>query len=152
MNFVYLALKFVHVMSAITAVGANVTYGLWNIRAAGEPAQTSFVLKGIKFIDDRIANPAYGVLLVTGLLMVALGHWSITSLWIIVALMLFAVVAVIGLVFFSPLLKTQIRLADSGETASAEFQRLANRSRAIGPILGLVVVVIVIMMVFKPTL
>lgn len=152
MNFVYEALKFIHIMSAITAVGANITYGVWNMRAAHDPEQTSFVLTGIKFIDDRIANPAYGAVLVTGILMVVIGHWSITSLWIIVALVLFAAVVVIGLVFFTPLLKNQIRLADSGKTESAEFQRLANRSRAIGPILGLVVVVIVIMMVFKPTL
>lgn len=152
MTFVYNALLFIHIMSAITAVGSNITYGVWNVRAAQEPANSAFVLKGIKFIDDRIANPAYGALLVTGLLMVAIGHWAITSLWIIVALVLFVAIAVIGLVLFSPLLKTQIRLADSGETASAEFQRLANRSRTIGPILGLLVVVIVIMMVFKPTL
>lgn len=147
-----LILKFIHIMSAITAVGSNVTYGVWNMRAAQDPSHTSFALKGIKFIDDRIANPAYGVLLLTGLLMVFLGNWKITSLWIIVALVLFAAVAVIGFGFFSPLLKTQIRLADSGDTTSAEFHRLAARSRTIGPILGLIVIVIVVMMVFKPTL
>lgn len=148
----YLVLKFIHIMSAITAVGSNITYGVWNMRATQDPSHTSFALKGIKFIDDRIANPAYGVLLVTGLLMVFIGRISITSLWIIVALVLFAAVVVIGIGFFSPLLKTQIRLADSEETASPEFQRLARRSRTVGPILGLVVIVIVVMMVFQPHL
>lgn len=148
----YFVFKFIHIMSAITAVGSNITYGVWNMRSGQDPSHTSFALKGIKFIDDRIANPAYGVLLITGLLMVFIGRISITSLWIIVALILFAAIVVIGLGFFSPLLKTQIRLADSGDTSSPEFQRLVRRSRTIGPILGLVVVVIVIMMVFKPHL
>jgi uncharacterized membrane protein len=148
----YDILKFIHIMSAITAVGSNITYGIWSVRAAHEPAHAPFVLRGIKFIDDRIANPAYGMILVTGLLMLVVGRKSITSLWIIVALVLFVAVAVIGFAFFSPLLKRQISLADSGETSSEEYQRLARRSRMIGPILGLVVVVIVIMMVFQPTL
>lgn len=151
MSTFYLILKFIHIISAITAVGANITYGVWNVRAAREPSHTSFALKGIKFLDDRIANPAYGVLLVTGLVMIFVGSWGF-KLWIIVALVLFAAIAVIGFGVFSPLLNNQIRLADSGDTTSADFQRLASRSRVMGPILGLLVVVILVMMVFKPAL
>src|SRR5260370_8789760 len=87
----YLLLKFIHIAAAITAVGANITYGVWNARSQSEPAHLGFALKGIKFIDDRIANPAYGVLLLTGALMLAVGHWSITSLWVILALFPFAI-------------------------------------------------------------
>ena len=46
----YLVLKFIHIASAITAVGANITYGMWNARIAADPTHTSFVLKGIKFL------------------------------------------------------------------------------------------------------
>ena len=147
----YLVLKFIHIASAITAVGANVTYGVWNARIGSDPTHTSFVLKGIKFLDDRIANPAYGVLFITGLIMVFAGHWGF-ALWVIVAIVLFVAVAAIGGAVFTPLLRNQIRLADAGDTTSAEFTRLANRSRVIGPLLGLLVVVILVMMVFKPTL
>lgn len=147
----YSFLLFIHVMSVITAVGANITYGWWMIRARAEPAHTGFVLKGIKFIDDRIANPAYGAVLVTGLIMTFM-QWHITDLWIIVALVLFAGIAVLGIVVYSPLLKRQITLADEGQTASPEFERLAARSRRFGPGLGVLVVVILVMMVFKPHL
>ncbi|HET7465095.1 MAG TPA: DUF2269 family protein [Candidatus Dormibacteraeota bacterium] len=152
MQFFYTLLKFIHIASAITAVGANITYGVWNVMGAREPAHTGFMLKGIRFLDDRIANPAYGVLFLTGLLMIFIGHWSIASLWIVVAVVLFVAIAVIGFGVFSPLLRNQIRLADAGETASPEFARLANRSRMLGPILGILVVVILALMVFKPTL
>jgi uncharacterized membrane protein len=147
----YLVLKFIHIASAITAVGANITYGVWNARIAGDPSHTSFALKGIKFLDDRIANPSYGVLFLTGLIMIFVGHWGLT-LWLIVAIALFVVLAALGFGVFTPLLRNQIRLADAGETASAEFTRLASRSRALGPILGIVVLAILVMMVFKPTL
>lgn len=152
MTFLYELLKFIHIASAITAVGANITYGVWNVMGAREPVHMGFMLKGIRFLDNRIANPAYGVLFLTGLAMIFIGHWSITSLWIIVAVILFVAVAAIGGGVFTPLLRNQIRLADAGDTTSAEFTRLANRSRMLGPILGIIVVVILVMMVFKPTL
>src|SRR5258708_39272611 len=86
---VYLLLKYIHILAAIVAVGSNITYGVWSVRARRDAAHIGFTLKGIKFLDDRIANPAYGVVLLTGLVMVFAGPWSITSLWIIVALVLF---------------------------------------------------------------
>ena len=147
-----LVLKFVHIAAAITAVGANITYGVWNVRAQSDPAHLGFGLKGIKFLDDRIANPAYGVVLLTGLVMIFVGHWSITSLWIIVALVLFAVVVVLAAGLYSPLLRNLIKLVDSGDTSSPEFERLSSRNRIVGPAIGLVVVVILAMMVFKPSL
>ena len=148
----YLVLKFIHIAAAIVAVGANITYGVWSARSQSEPAHLGFALKGIKFMDDRIANPAYGVLLLTGVLMWIVGRWSITALWIIAALVLFAVVAVLGFRVYSPLLRTQIKLVDAGDTTSSEFVRLANRSRMLGPILGVVVILILVLMVFKPSL
>jgi len=152
MVYVYLALKFIHIAAAITAVGSNITYGVWNIRAQSNPAQLGFALKGIKFIDDRIANPAYGVLFLTGLLMVFVNHWPIGSLWIVLALILFVVLAALAFRVYSPLLRNQIRLVDAGDTTSPEFERLSRRSAMLGPILGLLAVLILIMMVFKPTL
>ena len=152
MSTVYLILKLIHIFSAIVAVGSNITYGVWNARASADPAHAGFALKGIKFIDDRIANPAYGVLLLTGLTMVFVGHYSITALWIIVALVFFVAVGVLAFRVYSPLLRNQIRLVDAGDTTSPEFKGLERRSRTLGPILGLLVLVILVMMVFKPTL
>jgi len=152
MVYVYLALKLIHIAAAITAVGSNITYGVWNVRAQSNPAQLGFALKGIKFIDDRIANPAYGVLVVTGLLLVFVNRWPVGSLWIVLALILFAALAVLAFRVYSPLLRNQIRLVDAGDTTSPEFERLSRRSAIVGPILGLLAVVILILMVFKPTL
>jgi len=147
----YLVLKFIHILAAIVAVGSNITYGVWNVRAARDPSHLGFALKGIKFLDDRIANPAYGVLLLTGLIMMFAGSFGF-KLWIIISLVLFAAVVVLGVAFYSPLLKNQIRLVDAGETASPEYARLAALGARFGPGLGIIVVVILVMMVFKPSL
>ena len=152
MSFIYNLLKFIHIASAITAVGANITYGVWNVLGAREPVHLAFMLKGVRFLDNRVANPAYGLLFLTGLAMIFVGHWAFTSLWIIAGIILFIALAAIGGIVFTPLLRNQIKLADAGDTASAEFTRLANRNRMVGIILGVIVVVILVMMVFKPTL
>jgi uncharacterized membrane protein len=151
MTAVYLILKYIHIASAIVAIGANVTYGVWNARAAADPAHLGFALKGVKFVDDRIANPAYGVLFLSGLVMVFLGHWGL-ALWVVIAIVLFIVIAVLGFAVFTPQLSNQIKLVEAGDTASPEFKRGLNTSRIVGPILGLIVLVILAMMVFKPTL
>ena len=82
----YLLLKWLHILAAIVAVGANVTYGIWLTRAARHLEALPFTLRGIKQIDDRIANPAYGLLLVTGLLMVFVVRLPLTTPWLLTSL------------------------------------------------------------------
>ena len=145
------AVLFLHIFAAIIAVGFNISYPVWIIRARRDPTHTAFALKGIKFIDDRIANPAYGVLLVTGLLMVYIGHYSLTTLWIDVALILFVALILVAALVYTPALREQVKLAEAGDTSSVAFTRLGARGQIAGMALGLIVLVILAMMVFKPT-
>ena len=148
----FLIVKFIHVLAAIVAVGFNVSYVVWILRAQREPAHTTFALKSIQFIDNRIANPAYGLLLVTGLLMVFLGGYSLTTLWIDIALVLFVALVLVAVLFYTPALREQVKLTEAGDTTSAEFRRLAQRGQVAGQALGAIVLVILAMMVFKPHL
>ena len=147
-----LVVKYIHILAAIVAVGFNISYAVWIIRARRDPAHTGFALKGIKFLDDRIANPSYGVLLVTGLLMVFLAGYRITAFWIDASLVLFVVLIVIAASQYTPTLRKQIALVEAGDTSSTEFNRLAQRGQILGQALGVIVLVILAMMVFKPTL
>jgi uncharacterized membrane protein len=144
-----LLLKTLHILSAITAVGSNLTYGVWSSRAARDDAHLSFALRGIKFIDDRIANPAYGVLLVTGLLM-AFIYFSITLTWILIGLGLFVVAAVAGVAFYSPTLTRQIAVVESEGSKSPAYKALERRAAAIGMLLAVALIAVVFVMVFKP--
>lgn len=90
-------LKFVHVLLAIVAVGANLTYGLWLSRAAREPQFLPFVLRGVKFLDDRVANPSYVLLLLTGGAMAAIGKVPFSRPWLAASLVLYLGISVLGL-------------------------------------------------------
>ena len=148
----FVVVKFLHILAAIVAVGLNISYGVWIVRARRDPTHTSFALKGVKFLDDRIANPAYGFLLITGLLMVFLVPFPITTLWILIALVLYAALVLLALFVYTPALRQQIKLVEAGDMTSPEYLRLAQRGQVLGPALGVIVLVIVALMVFKPTL
>lgn len=143
-------LKFVHVLLAMVAVGFNASYGIWLARAAKAPQATqSHVLRTIKFLDDRIANPAYGLLLLTGLLMIFSASIPV-RLWIALSIGLWLVLIVVGLGVYTPTLRDQIRVLESEGPGSEEYQRIAARGRTLGIVLGIIVIVIVFLMVTKP--
>jgi uncharacterized membrane protein len=149
MDFQYI--KFFHVLLAIVAVGFNASYGIWLARAANAPQATqSHVLRTIKFLDDRIANPAYGLLLVTGVLMVFSAGLPFSRLWIALAVGLWLVLMFVGFGVYTPTLRDQIRVLESEGPGSEEYQRLSARGRTVGIVLGIIVVVIVFLMVTKP--
>lgn len=145
----FLLLKTVHILSAITAVGANLTYAAWSVRGTRDPQHLGFALRGVKFLDDRIANPAYGLLLVTGLLMAFLVY-RISLTWILIGLGLFVVLAVGGAAGYTPTLNRQIATLDREGASSPAYEALASRARGVGMFLGVVAVAAVFVMVFKP--
>jgi uncharacterized membrane protein len=147
----YTILKWVHVSMAIIAVGFNASYAVWLSRAAKAPDHQAYVLRGVKVLDDRFANPAYGVLLLTGLWMVAISPWEITTFWILTALILYAITVVLAAAIYTPTLRKQIATLES-EGSTEAYRRLATRSRVTGIVLGVIVVAIVFLMVTKPTL
>jgi uncharacterized membrane protein len=150
MPIVYLVIKFLHILLAITALGANLTYGVWFARANMNPAFAPVALRGIKFIDDWIANPAYLLMLPTGAAMVALGGFSLRTHWIMWALILWAVAILAAYLGYSPALRAQITAVDREGIASPAARRLAVRGNVWAAVLGVFIVVILVLMVFKP--
>jgi uncharacterized membrane protein len=147
----FLLLKSLHVLSAIVAVGANLTYPLWVVRAERDPAHLGFALRSIKLLDDRVANPAYGVLLITGVVM-AVTHYQITLTWILTGLVIFIVVAALATGVFSPALSRQVKAADAGGFESDAYQRARATAAGVGLFMTVLLVAVVFVMVFKPQL
>ena len=149
----YFLLKWVHVLLAIAAVGSNMTYGIWLARSAnGDPKYLAQVLRTIKFIDDRLANPCYGLLLLTGIGMVTLPSGpSIKTPWLLVSLVLYVVALLLGIFMYTPVLRRQIAAVEGPGVASPEYQIAAAQGRQLGIILAVIVVAIIFLMVVKPT-
>ncbi|HEX8991584.1 MAG TPA: DUF2269 family protein [Anaerolineales bacterium] len=148
----FLLVKWIHVLSAITAVGANITYGIWIARASREPQVLPFVLRNIHTIDSRIANPCYGLLLLTGLTMAFLLPIPLTTPWLLTALVLYVLAALVGILFYAPTVRSQIRLLETDGFGSSNYQAVARRSTLWGILVTLDVIVIVFLMVVKPVL
>lgn len=145
-------LKWIHILSAIVAVGSNITYAIWIARALRRPEALDFTLHGIKLIDDRLANPAYGLLLITGLLMVFTASFSLTTPWLMTALILYALLVILGIFGYSPTLRRQIQLVTSHGPGSLEYRDIANRGLVLGILLVVIAITIVYLMVAKPAL
>lgn len=147
----YLLIKFVHVMAAVVALGTNVTYAIWYRRTPLAPDSTLHVLKTIEVLEGRVANPAYALALITGVTMAFLGDWW-SAMWIHAALGLFALVLIIAVAGYTPTLKAQIRAVEEAGPASAQYARLATKGARIAGVLMVLVVSILVLMVFKPTM
>jgi hypothetical protein len=145
----YQLLKFVHVLLAITAVGSNITYGIWKALAAKEPAHAPFAMRGIAFLDNRVANPAYGLLLITGLILLAVGQWGFKG-WVIAALILFALLVIIAIGFYSRVVRQQLAVMDTEGVASANYKRLDGQAMIYGIVSLVIALLIVFLMVVKP--
>lgn len=144
-----LILLLIHVLAAIVAVGANLTYAIW-FRAAGtDQDRLVFVIRTVKVIDSRVANPAYVVLLITGVLMVLSGAYSFTTGWILAAIGLYVATAVIGIAAFAPAIRRQLAEAERDVTSPA-YQAAARRSTTLGLITTVLALLIVVLMVTKP--
>ena len=144
-----LLLKLIHVLAAITAVGANLTYTYWLRYAGMDRDRLVWTMNGIRRLDNFIATPSYIVLAITGVLMVLAGAFSFTTGWIMVAIALYVLVVILGIALYAPALKRQIAEAEADPT-SAAYAAAARRTNRFGIVTTATVLVIVVLMVTKP--
>ena len=64
-----LLLKLLHILSAVVAVGANLTCAFWIRCAERDPQHLAWVIGTIRRLGNTIATPSYMVVLITGLSM-----------------------------------------------------------------------------------
>src|SRR5512135_398955 len=144
-----LPLKLLHILSVIVAVGANVTYQAWLSYAGRDSTRLVFAIEGVRQLDRRIANPAYILVLISGILMLLTGQYSADAGWVRLGFALYVAIAIVGIAVFAPAIRRQLALAASAPT-SPEYEAIAQRTRILGWFTTLVVFLIVWLMVIKP--
>jgi uncharacterized membrane protein len=142
-------LKLIHVMAAVAAVGSNITYGVWLQLAGRDQARLTFVIRGIRALDRAVANPAYVVVLLTGVGMVIWGPFDFDAGWIQLALGLYVLTVVLGVALFAPALRRQLAAAEADPTSEG-YRDAARRSNVLGILTTSIVLAIVVLMVVKP--
>ncbi len=145
-----LVLKVVHILAAIVAVGANVTYAFWLRRAGTDDRERLvFTVETIHKLDNLIATPAYVVVLLSGLGMVISGAFSFETRWIQLAIGLYVLVVALSVAGHAPALRRQLAEAKV-DPASAAYRAAAGRANLLGIVVLVIVLAIVVLMVTKP--
>ncbi len=148
--FIYTLLVFAHIFATMTAVGLNASYVIWILRGTKDAASLPFALRGVKFIDDYVANPCYLLGGVTGVVMIAMGKDVKPFLWVAIGLYVVAMAVAYGV--YTPLLSRQIHTLEAQGIQSQEYQNLARRSNQVGAFMGILVVIILALKIFEPPL
>lgn len=150
----YLLLKLVHILAAIVALGFNLSYIAWLTRSAlsHDPRQIGFALRGIKFLDDYLANPSYVLALLTGLAMAWVGGYNLLDTWwMLLALVLFGGMGLVAFGLYTPTLRRQIQVLETQGHESAAYKQIDRRQTVLGVLLFAFALTIVALMVLKPT-
>jgi uncharacterized membrane protein len=143
--------KYVHILAVITALGANFTYAFWLSRAGRDRDRLVFVIESVQRLDRRVANPAYVTAALAGLGIVFTGPYGLGEPWIVAAIFLYVLVAVLGITIYGPAVRAQLALARSDPSSKA-YGTAARRAQVMGLVVTAIVLVIVALMVFKPQL
>lgn len=150
---IYTIAKWIHILCAIVSLGANLTYFPWFMTVPKTRETLVYTLKTIRLLDNWIANPAYILAYITGEIMMRVGgqiHYS-TS-WMTVAISLYAMISVLGLFIYAPMLKKQQQLAETKGADDADYQRVSRNGIVLGTVIVILTIGITYLMVAKPHL
>jgi uncharacterized membrane protein len=147
---------FLHILAVVLAFGPTFGYAFFFSVLPQFPRATPAILAGIQKIDRYLVQPGMIVLLLAGIYLLIDGDWETNEAFISVGFV--AIIVLFGLqhAFFRPNTQRATELAErdlqSGDTLSEEFTALSERIGKIGSLAGMIVVVAIFFMVYKPFL
>jgi hypothetical protein len=147
---------FLHILAVVLAFGPTFGYGILFSVLPDHPRATPAVIAGVQKIDRYLVTPGMVVVLLAGiyLLIASDDAWDGSEAFITVGFV--AILALFGLQhgFFRPQTAKARALAErdlkAGDTLSGEFDAVSQRLAKVGPIAGLIVVITIFFMSYKP--
>jgi len=153
----YLALKSIHILSAILLFGTGLGsafYKYFTDRTGVIPAIAE-TNRLVVIADWLFTTPTVFIQPITGFLMLHYAGWPLDTPWLVAAIILFIIAGACWL----PVVWLQIRMRDLSREALAKnlplpklYHRMARRWFWLGVPAFTAMVMTVLMMVFKPTL
>jgi uncharacterized membrane protein len=147
---------FLHILAVVLAFGPTFGYALFFSVTPQFPRATPAILAGIQKTDRYLVNPGMIVLLLAGIYLLADGPWEASDVFVSVGFL--AIIVLFGLQhgFFQPQVRRVRELAERdlevGDELGPEFLAVTQRISQIGTLAGLIVVVTVFFMAYKPFL
>jgi hypothetical protein len=147
---------FLHILAVVLAFGPTFGYGILFSVLPSYPRAAPVVIAGVQKIDRYLVSPGLVVVLLAGIYLMIAGDdaWDGSEAFITVGFI--AIIALFGLQhgFFRPQTAKAKELAErdlkTGDTLSEEFEEVSRRLGTVGPLAGLIVVVTIFFMSYKP--
>lgn len=152
-EFWYELLKSIHVLAAIVWVGGGVFVQVYTTKLsrADEPERLATFAQDLETLGNKVFAPASILVLIMGLVMVFLTDGiEITDLWIILGLVGIANTIVLGIAFLGPEAGRLGRMLGERDPSDPELQQRIARIFTISRIDLTVLLLVVVIMVFKP--
>lgn len=148
---------FFHIMGVVL-LGASFGYGVLFSVLPKYPRSASALIAGMRKVDRVLINPAMILLLVAGIVVLATSGsvWKGSQFFIVWGFI--AIIALFGVQhgFFAPQMAKLQEIADrdlaAGDTLSAEFDTASQKIAQVGAATGLLIVVTIFIMAYKPFL
>jgi uncharacterized membrane protein len=157
MSWLVGAFLFLHVAGAIVAFGPTYAFPFVGIMAGREPPHANFALRLQKRIASGLVLPLAGIQAITGIGLI----WTVpvdifNAYWLVIGIVLYVIAFSISLFVLLPELNELIELSAAPRPAAAEgapagppprVAQLVQRSRMLGGLNAVLVLVIVLLMV-----
>jgi uncharacterized membrane protein len=149
----YALLLFLHIVAAITWVGAATTYFMLELRTdlTGDIQREAEHNDDAEWLAPRLFIPASIGTLVFGALAAIEGNWDFGSLWIVIGLAGFGISFVIGVGYFEPEAKKLAAATERHGAAHPDVRSRIASLKLVGRIELAILYVVVAAMVIKPT-
>ena len=150
-------LLFLHVLGAIVAFGPTFAFSIVGAMGGAEPQHANFATRVSAKITDRLVEPLAILQGVTGVLLILIsGRDLFASRWLLVAIVLYAIALGYSLLIQRRDVHRIIELTSAPPPPDATgpppgLPEVVARVQRAGGILGVIVVVIVFLMVVKPS-
>jgi hypothetical protein len=146
---------FFHI-AAVVALGPTFAYGVLFSILPKYPRSAPALIAGMRKIDRVMINPAMVILLIAGVVVLATSGsvWKGSQFFVVWGFI--AIIALFGIQhgFFGPKMAELQKIADrdtaAGDTLSAEFGERSQLIAQVGAATGILVVLTVFFMVYKP--
>lgn len=150
----YETLLWLHVLFSILWVGGNVMLNLVAIRArtSGDPMQLASLFRTLAWFGERYFMPVSLLTLVFGFWLTAEGDWSYSdNPWLLLALGIYAIAFLVGMLFFGPESKRIVKLLDGdGAATDTGTTKRMKRYLNVAHMDATALLVIVFLMAAKP--
>jgi hypothetical protein len=147
---------FLHVIAVVVAIGPTFGYGVFFSVLPKYPRAAPALLEGIRRVDRYLVTPGLVILLIAGIVLMADSSsiWDGSDFFIVWGFI--AIIALFGIQhgFFGPRTAQLQEIAErdlqSGDSLSDEFEASSKLVGQVGAATGLLVVLTVFFMVYKP--